>query len=157
MTRHRGHDPDELDGDAPWRAREYDRPGEATTPPWERTSPPWELPGWDEAVPAQRRPRDDSAHPSGPLPQVNSGPMPRLPAEAAPPPISGPLPPVPRQPWTTDRSSYPVSRHAGGHPGEDDTGYLRTGSGYSGACHDSGEYPAHGGTGGGYDEPGYGD
>ena len=157
MTRRRRHDPDELDGDAPWRAREHDRPGEATTPPWEHTSPPWELPGWNEAVPAQRRPRDDSAHPSGPLPQVNSGPMPRLPAEAGPPPISGPLPPVPREPWTADRGSYPAARHAGGHPGEDDTRYLRTGSGHSGAGYDSGEHPAHGGTGGGYDEPGYGD
>src|SRR5207248_7831718 len=71
-----------------------DRPGEATGPPWERTSPPWELPGWDEAVPAQRRPRDDSAHPSGPLPQVNSGPMPRLPSLGGAPALTGTWPPT---------------------------------------------------------------
>ena len=44
-----------------------DRPGEAT-------GPPWEMPSWDEPGPPRRRPRDDGAHPSGPLPQVNSGP-----------------------------------------------------------------------------------
>jgi peptidoglycan lytic transglycosylase G len=151
MTRHRRHDPDEVERDTPWRAQDRDRPGESTSPPWERTAPPWELPGWDEAVPAQRRSRDDSAHPSGPLPQVNSGPLPRLPAETGPPTISGPLPAVPREPWTAGRGSYPAARHSGRHGGQDDTSYLRTGSRHGGD-HDSGAYPAHGG---GYDEPGY--
>jgi UPF0755 protein len=82
---------------------------------------------------------------------VNSGPLPRLPAEAGPPTISGPLPAVPREPWTAGRGSYPAARHSGRHSGQDDTSYLRTGSGYGGD-HDSGEYPAHGG---GYDDPGY--
>ena len=99
-----------------------DRPGEAT-------GPPWELPGWDEAVPAQRRPRDDNAHPSGPLPRVNSGPMPRLPSEGWPPAASGPLPPLPREPWPADQSGYPAAPHEGGYGGQDDTSYLRTGSG----------------------------
>ena len=97
MTRHRRNDPEDIGGDAPWRAQDHDqpaappaargdydaapwggsaagapypargalgtssgpnnRPSEATGPPWEHTSPPWELPGWDEAVPARRRPR----------------------------------------------------------------------------------------------------
>jgi uncharacterized YceG family protein len=224
MTRHRRNDPEDIGGDAPWRAQDHDRPaappdvrrdyyaapwggsaagaprpargalgtssgrddrpGEATGPPWERTSPPWDLPGWDEAVPAQRRPRDDSAHPSGPLPQVNSGPMPRLPslggpagpgpalggaagpglAEPWPPTTSGPLPAVPREPWPADQSRYPAARHrGGGFGGEDDTSYLRTGSGYGDRGSGSGEYPAHGGGPGypgedaGYDEPGYDD
>ncbi len=168
MTRHRRNDPDDLDGDAPWRARDYertagpeagadyypapwsgsadgasspargalgtssgrdDRPGEATGPPWERTSPPWELPGWNEAVPAQRRPRDDNAHPSGPLPRVNSGPLPRVPPESWPPAAPGPLPPVPPEPRAPGRSGYP-GRHDGSFAGQDDTSYLRTGSGY---------------------------
>jgi peptidoglycan lytic transglycosylase G len=236
MTRRRRNDPEDIGGDAPWRAQDHDqpdargdyyavpwsgsaagaprpawgalgtssgrddRPGEATGPPWERTSPPWELPGWDEAAP-QRRPRDDSAHPSGPLPQVNSGPMPRLPswdgvagpepaergaagpglalggeagsglalggaagpelAEPWPPTTSGPLSAVPREPWPAGQSRYPAARHRGdGFGGEDDTSYLRTGSGYGDG---SGEYPAQGGGPGyrgedaGYDEPGYGD
>ena len=194
MTRHRRHDPDEVDGDAPWRAPDYerppeaggdyhaapwsgpgagtqrpargglgtssgrdDRPGEATGPPWEHTAPPWELPGWDEAIPPQRRPRDDSAHPSGPLPRVNSGPLPRVPAESGPPPISGPLPPVPREPRPAERSRYPAARREGSFPGGDDTSYLRTGSGFGGAGSGSGEYPAHGYDEPGYDEPGYGD
>jgi UPF0755 protein len=158
MTRHRRHDPDEVEGDAPWRARDYDRaaaPPEAGgdyQAPWEHTAPPWELPGWDEAVPAQRRARDDAAHPSGPLPRVSSGPMPRLPADSGPPFISGPLPPVPREPWPAERSRYPGARHEGGYPGQGDTSYLRTGSGYGGAG------PAPGaGYEPGYDEPGYGD
>jgi uncharacterized YceG family protein len=153
-----------------------DRPGEATGP-WERTSPPWELPGWNEAVPAQWRPRDDSAHPSGPLPRVNSGPMPRLPSfggeagsrleESWQPAASGPLPQVPRDQvprdqWPADQSMSPAARHAGGFGDQDDTSYLRTGSGYGGGS-GSGEYPAQGGGSGysdddaGYDEPGYGD
>src|SRR5262249_32087560 len=41
-----------------------DRPVEDTGPRWEHTSPPWELPGWDDAAPAQHRARDDNAHPS---------------------------------------------------------------------------------------------
>ncbi|HET7247785.1 MAG TPA: endolytic transglycosylase MltG [Streptosporangiaceae bacterium] len=143
-----------------------DRPGEAT-------GPPWELPGWNDAVPAQRRTRDDSAHPSGPLPRVNSGPMPRLPslggaagpglAETWPPATSGPLPSVPRELWPADQSRYPVDRHRGGGFGSgDDTSYLRTGSGYGDGDLGSGEYPAQGGGAGyrgddaGYDEPGYG-
>ena len=197
MTRHRRNDPEDIGGDAPWRARDYDqpaappdargdyhaapwggpaaggaprpargalgtssgpgdRPGEATGPPWEHTAPPWELPGWDEAVPAQRRPRDDSAHPSGPLPRVNSGPMPRLPS-------LGPLAQVPRQPWPADQGSYPAARHSDGGFGQDDTSYLRTGPGYGDEGFGSGEYPVHGGGQGypgedtGYDEPGYGD
>jgi peptidoglycan lytic transglycosylase G len=154
-----------------------DQPGEAT-------GPPWELPGWNDAVPAQRRPRDDSAHPSGPLPRVDSGPMPRLPswggaagselaergaagpgpAETWPPATSGPLPSVPGERWPADQSRYPVARHRGGGlGGEDDTSYLRTGSGYGGGDFGTGEYPAQGGGPGyrgddaGYDEPGYGD
>jgi UPF0755 protein len=154
-----------------------DRPGEATAPPWEHTAPPWELPGWNEAASAQRRPRDDSAHPSGPLPQVNSGPMPRLPSEAWPPATSGPLPQVPqvpREPWPAGQGRYPAARHEGGSGGQDDTSYLRTGSSYGSGeypahgsgeypAHGSGEYPAHGGGSGyqgedaGYGEPGYGD
>ena len=171
MTRHRRNDPDDMDGDAPWRARDYDqapappeaggdyyaapwsgtaagaprpargalgtssgwddRPGEATAPPWEHTAPPWELPGWDEAAPAQRRPRDDSAHPSGPLPRVNSAPLPRLPSESWPPATSGPLPPVPvpREPWPADPGGYPAALHETGFGGQDDTSYRRTGSG----------------------------
>src|SRR5262249_43278557 len=128
-----------------------DRPGEETGPPWERTSPPWELPGWDEA-----RPRDDSAHPSGPLPQVSSGPLPRLPPEAWPPPVS-----EPRRAGGRDDTSYLRT-------GYTDPGYARVGSGYSadnGADHAEqsllgtgfarGEYPSRGGgTGGsGYHEP----
>ncbi len=199
MTRHRRNDPDDLDGDAPWRARDYDRtagqeaggdyypapwggsadgaqrpargalgtsgrderPGETTAPPWERTAPPWELPGWDQAVPAQRRPRDDNAHPSGPLPRVNSGPLPRVPSESWPQPASGPLPPVPGEPRATGRGGYPADRHDGGFAGQDDTSYLRTGSGYGGADSGSGEYPVPGsgysGQDAGYDEAGYRD
>jgi uncharacterized YceG family protein len=234
MTRHRRNDPEDIGGDAPWRAQDHDQPaappdargdyyaapwggsaagaprpargalgtssgrdnrsGEATGPPWEHTSPPWELPGWDEAVPARRRPRDDSAHPSGPLPQVNSGPMPRLPslggaagsglaergaAGSAPaergaagsglaetwlPANSGPLSAVPREPWPAGQSRYPAARHRDdGFGGDDDTSYLRTGSGYGDGGFGSGEYPAQGGGPGyrgedaGYDEPGYGD
>ena len=140
-----------------------DRPGEATGPPWEGTAPPWELPGWDEAVPAQRRPRDDSAHPSGPLPQVNSGPLPRLPSETWPPATSGPLPSVPREPWHASQARYPAARHRDRFGDEDDTSYLRTGSGYSDGGIGSGEYPAHGGGSGypgddaDYDDHGYGD
>src|SRR5499433_3489135 len=78
-----------------------DRPGEETGPPWERTSPPWELADWDEAGPAPRRPRDDSAHPSGPLPRVSSGPLPRMPPEAWPPPVS-----EPRRAGGRDDTSY---------------------------------------------------
>ena len=195
MTRRSRDDDDGLDGDAPWRARDYeqatrppdapgdpyspawpgpagaprpargalgtssgrdDRPGEETGPPWERTSPPWELPGWDEAGPAPRRPRDDSAHPSGPLPQVSSGPLPRLPPEAWPPPVS-----EPRRAGGRDDTSYLRT-------GYTDPGYARVGSGYSadnGADHAErslpgtgsarGEYPSRGGgTGGsGYHEP----
>jgi UPF0755 protein len=205
MTRRRRHDPDDSDGDAPWRARDYDqpsappeagddyyaapwsgsaagaprpargalgtssgrdyRPGEETSPPWEHTAPPWELPGWNEAARARRRPRDDNAHPSGPLPRVSSGPLPRVPSEGWPPATSGPLPPVPREPWPAGQNSYPAARHEGGFGGQDDTSYLRTGSGYGGGGPGSGEYPAHGADGGpdypgedaGYDEPGYGD
>jgi len=204
MTRHRRNDPEDIGGDAPWRAQDHDqpaappaargdydaapwggsaagapypargalgtssgpnnRPSEATGPPWEHTSPPWELPGWDEAVPARRRPRDDSAHPSGPLPQVNSGPMPRLPSESWPPADSGPLSAVPREPWPAGLSRYPAARHRDdGFGGQDDTSYLRTGSGYGDDGFGSGEYPAQGGGPGyrgedaGHDEPRYGD
>jgi len=73
MTRHRRHDPDEVDRDAPWRARGYEEPDEDTEASWERTTPPWERPGWDDPIPAQRRPGDGGAHPSGPLPQVSPG------------------------------------------------------------------------------------
>ena len=123
--------------------RDY-RPGEETAPPWEHTAPPWELPGWDEAVQARRRPHDDNAHPSGPLPRVSSGPLPRVPSEGWPPATSGPLPPVPREPWPAGQSSYPAARHEGGFGGQDDTSYLRTGSGYGGGGPGGGEYPAHG-------------
>jgi uncharacterized YceG family protein len=203
MTRRRRDDPEDIGGDAPWRARDYDQQaappdarGDYYAAPWggsaagaprpargalgtssgrddrpgEATGPPWELPGWDEPVPAQRRPRDDSAHPSGPLPQVNSGPMPRLPSLGGaagsgwPPANSGPLPAVPRQPWPAEQSRYPAARHRdGGLGGQDDTSYLRTGPGYGDGGLGSGEYPAQGGGTGypgedtGYDEPGYGD
>jgi uncharacterized YceG family protein len=162
--------------------------------PGEATGPPWELPGWNDAVPAQRRPRDDSAHPSGPLPRVNSGPMPQLPslggvagpgpalggvagsglaergvagpgpAEHWPPATSGPLPSVPREPWPASQNRYPSARYRDdGLGGDEDTSYLRTGSGYGGGDFGSGEYPVHGGGPGyrgddaGYDEPGYDD
>jgi UPF0755 protein len=83
------------------------------------------MPGWDEATPAQRRLRDDNAHPSGPLPQVSSsGPLPRLTGEAWPPAISGPLPSVPEEAWQSGEPGYP----AAGQPGSrEDAGYLRTG------------------------------
>jgi len=179
MTRRRRHDSDEVDGDAPWRARDHGRaarppedsgddhpalwseptgfprpargargtPGVRDDEPGEATGPPWDLPGWYEAVPAQRHPRDAGAHPSGPLPGLPSG--------SGPPPISGPLGPVPREPLPAERSRYPAARHEGGYPGQDDSGYLRTGSGYGGADFDGGEYPAHGSPG--YDDPGYDD
>jgi UPF0755 protein len=191
MTRHRRNDPDDSGADAPWRAPDYEQappeaPGDYYAAPWgrsaagaprpargalgtssgrddrpgEATGPPWELPGWNE-VPAQRRPRDDNAHPSGPLPRVNSGPMPRLPSEGWPSAASGPLPPLPREPRPADQSGYLPAPH---EDGQDDTSYLRTGSGYGGGF-GSGEYPVHGAEGGsgypgedaGYGEPGYGD
>ncbi len=223
MTRHRRDDEDGLEGDAPWRAKDYeraarppeaagdyragpggspsagaprpargalgtssgrdDRPGEETGPPWERTAPPWELPGWNNAVPAQRGPRDGGAHPSGPLPRVSTGPLPRLSPESWPSAVSGPLPPVPRE---SDEAGYAGARRAAVPGSGDDTRYLRTGSadpGYRGQQHGgdtgadhpgpglpgtgfaSGEYPAGGGTGGsgypgtdpGRDDSGYGD
>jgi len=149
-----------------------DRPGEDTGPRWEHTSPPWELPGWDDATPAQRRARDDNAHPSGPLPQV-SGPMPRLSPEAWPPAESGPLPPVPREARPPGEPGYPGTRR-------DDTSYLRTGytdPGYArvgsryeagadyaepsrpGTGFARGDYPRGGGGGPGYPapDPGYDD
>jgi UPF0755 protein len=218
MTRRRRDDEDGLDGDAPWRAKDYeregrrpgdyfpapgggparaprpargalgtssgrgDRPAEETGPSWEHTSPPWELPGWDEAGPAQRGPRDDTAHPSGPLPQVSSGPLPRLSPESWPSAVSGPLPPVPREAWPPAEAGYTGT-------GREDTSYLRTGytdpghasvgSRYGedrGAGHAErslpgtgfarGEYPSRGGGAGGsgyqgpdpdYDDTGYHD
>src|SRR5260370_4010457 len=138
MTRHRREDEAGLGGDAPWRAKDYeraarrpeaagdyragpggspsagaprpargalgtssgrdDRPGEETGPPWERTAPPWELPGWNNAVPAQRGPRDGGAHPSGPLPRASPEPLPRLSPESWPSAGSRPLPPAPPPP-----------------------------------------------------------
>jgi UPF0755 protein len=202
MTRHRRNDEDGLDGDAAWRAKDYDRPdaagdypapwggpagapglvqgargassgrddrpGEETGPPWEHTSPPWELPGWDQAVPAQRRPREDNAHPSGPLPQVPSGPLPGLSSEGWPPAVSGPWPAVPREAWPSDEAGYSGTS-------QDDSGYLRTGyadAGYAGtgSRHSGGagytgrglpgtgyarsEYPSRGGGAGGSGYPG---
>ena len=99
---------------------------------------------------------------------MNSGPLPRLPSGAWPPATSGPLPPVPlspapREPRPADPGGYPAARHGGGFGGQDDTSYLRTGSGYGGGDYHSGEYPVNGGDSGypgedaGYDEPGYGD
>jgi len=173
MTRHRRHDPDEVNGDAPFRAPDYERPARPPEngrdyyqEPWGggtsgghdggaggATGPPWQPPAWNQPGTAGR-PRDDGAHPSGPLP--------RLPAEAGPPTISGPLPPVPGEPWPAERGSYPSARHENGSPGPDDTGYLRTGSGYGGEGYAGGEYPAHDASGGpgygaGYDDRGYGD
>jgi UPF0755 protein len=66
---------------------------------------------------------------------------------------------VPREPWPASQSRYPSARHRDdGLGGDDDTSYLRTGSGYGGGDFGSGEYPAHGG-GSGYrgDDTGYGD
>jgi len=64
---------------------------------------------------------------------------------------------VPREPWPVGRSRYPAARHRDdGFGGQDDTSYLRTGSGYGDGGFGTGEYPAQGG-GPGYDEPGYGD
>jgi UPF0755 protein len=89
--------------------------------------------------------------------------MQRLPSETWPPATSGPLPSVPREPWPAGQSRYPSARHRGGGLGdEDDTSYLRTGSGYGGGDFGSGEYPAQGSSGyrgddAGYDEAGYGD
>jgi UPF0755 protein len=183
MTRRRRDDSDGLDGDAPWRATDYeraarppdaagdynpaprggsagasrpargalgtssgraDRPGEETGPPWERTSPPWELPGWDETASARRRPRDDNAHPSGPLPQVSSGPLPRLSPESWPSAVSGPLPPVSREAWPSDEPGHPGTRRA---ESRDDTSYLRTG--YTDPAY-AGADPGHAGIGSGY-------
>ena len=203
MTRHRRNDEDGLDGDASWRAKDYDRPdvagdypppwggpagaprpargalgtssgrhdrpAEEAGPSWEHTSPPWELPGWDEAAPAQRSQREDNAHPSGPLPQVPSGPLPRLSPEGWPA-ASGPLPPVPGEAWPSDEAGYSGTRR-------DDSGDLRTGyadAGYAGAGfrHSGdagagyaerglpgtgparGEYPSRGGGAGGSGYPG---
>src|SRR5262249_23360277 len=148
--------------DAAWRSRDdgrVDLPGEETRQPWERT--PWDLPGWDEVTPAQRRLRDDNAHPSGPLPQVPSG---------AWPPVSGPLPPVPEEAWPPGEPGYADTRR-------EDTSYLRTGfpdPGYAaaGSRHRGdrgadyaerslpgngaarGEYPSQGGGPGGSGYPG---
>jgi UPF0755 protein len=71
--------------------------------------------------------------------------------------------PAPREPWPADQGRYPAARHEGGFGGQDDTSYLRTGSGYGGEDYRSGEYPVNGGDPGypgedaGYGEPGYGD
>jgi UPF0755 protein len=85
--------------------------------------------------------------------------MPRLPADSGPPSISGPLPPVPREPWPAERSRYPGARYEGGYPGEEDTSYLRTGAGYDEPGYDEPAYgdsfPVRGGrAGGGYGTPG---
>jgi UPF0755 protein len=111
----------------------YDRPGEETEPPWERT-PPWDQPGWDDATPAQRRLRDDNAHPSGPLPQV-FGPLPRLSSEARPPAASGPLPP-PGEAWPPGEPDHTGAHWVGSR---EDASYVRTG------FHD----PGHAGAGAG--------
>ena len=170
MTRHRRDDEGRFDGDAPWRASDHERPDADTGQPGEHTSPPWELPGWDDAGPAQRRPRDDSAHPSGPLPQVSSGPLPRVPPESWPG-ASGPLPPVPQGARRSGEPGYLGARGAGGR---DDTGYLRTGytdpgagsryPGDTGADDPErslpgtgfarGDYPSRGGGAGGHGYPG---
>src|SRR5690242_9887618 len=108
-----------------YRRDDEEGPGEETGPPWERA--PWNQPGWDEVTPAQRRLRDDNAHPSGPLPQVSSGPLPRLPSEAWPSAVSGPLPP--EEAWPPGEPGYTGARR-------EDTSYLRTGlpePGYAGA------------------------
>ena len=116
MTRHRRHDPDEVNGDAPWRARNYEGPGGDTEASWERTTPPWERPGWDDPIPAQRRPGDDSAHPSGPLPRVSPG-------------HSG---------YLRTGSGYGDGGFGGGgHPGSGgDSGYAGAGVGYGDAGYD---------------------
>ena len=197
MTRHRRDDEDGLEGDAPWRAKDYeraarppeaagdyragpggspsagaprpargalgtssgrdDRPGEETGPPWERTAPPWELPGWNNAVPAQRGPRDGGAHPSGPLPRVSSGPLPRLSPESWPSAVSG----YPGTDPDRDHSGYGDSFASRGRHGHDD--YTRPGEArggdYAGPGYDREPgYPGEPGysAGTGYeDEPGY--
>jgi len=133
-----------------------DRPGEETGPPWERT-PPWDRPGWDEATPAQRRLRDDNAHPSGPLPQV-PGPPPRLSSEAWPsgePGYTGIL--RAGGPEDTDylRTGFPDPRYAEAgsrHRGDRGADYAERSLPGTGAA--SGEYPSRGGGAGGSGYPG---
>lgn len=144
-----------------YRRDDEEGPGEETGPPWERS--PWDLPGWDEVTPAQRRLRDDNAHPSGPLPQVSSGPLPRLPSEAWPSAVSGPRPPVPEEAWPLgepgytgarrEDASYPGYAGAGArHRGDRGADYAersRPGTGVA-----SSEYPSRGGGTGGSGYPG---
>jgi peptidoglycan lytic transglycosylase G len=151
-----------------YRRDDEEGPGEETGPPWERS--PWDLPGWDEVTPAQRRLRDDNAHPSGPLPQVSSGPLPHLSSEAWPSAVSGPLPPVPEEAWPPGEPGYTGARpedatylrtglpdpgYAGagarhrGDRGADDAERSRPGTGAAG-----GEYPSRGGGTGGSGYPG---
>jgi UPF0755 protein len=86
-------------------------------------------------------------HPSMPLPPLTAG--------SGPPSISGPLAPVPREPWPGEGGRYPAARHESEYPGQDDTTYPGTGSGYGGADFGSGEHLAPGSASGGYDEHGY--
>jgi len=114
-----------------------DRPLEETSPPWEHTSPPWELGGWDEAASARRGPREDGAHPSGPLPQVSPGGYARseYPSRGGGAGGSGYPGPDPDYDDTGYHDGFPShgsrSRddHERGYPGE--SGYS-TGSGYPG-------------------------
>jgi UPF0755 protein len=64
---------------------------------------------------------------------------------------------VPREPWPTEQRRPPAARPDSGYPGQDDTGYLRGGSGH-GAADFGGAHPAAGSAAygePGYDEPGY--
>jgi peptidoglycan lytic transglycosylase G len=133
MTRHRRHDPDEVDGDAPWRAPGYDRPpetgGDYHAAPWsgpaagaprsargalgtssgrddrpgEATGPPWE-----RTAPPWEQPGWDEAIPPQRRPRGDSahpsGPLPRV--------NSGPQPRVPGEsgPPTISGPLPPVPR-----------------------------------------------
>jgi peptidoglycan lytic transglycosylase G len=66
-------------------------------PPWEQGGEPWEVPDWEEE--GSFAPGADEGlpegHPSGPMPAVSSGPLPRLPGELPPGYRGGQVPPQP--------------------------------------------------------------
>jgi UPF0755 protein len=135
-----------------YRRDDEEGPGEETGPPWERS--PWDLPGWDEVTPAQRRLRDDNAHPSGPLPQVSSGPLPPVPEEAWPPGEPG-YTRARREDASYLRTGFPDPGYAGAGArhredrGADYAERSRPGTGVA-----SSEYPSRGGGTGGSGYPG---
>jgi UPF0755 protein len=122
MTRHRGWDAD----------------GTQRDESWERTAPPWEPAGWNDAIPPQRGPGDQAAHPSGPLP--------RVPSDSWPPGYGeGP-------------GGYTGTRRRREDPGAPDGASYR-GTGYLGPGHTGPGYgtdPGDGGAGPRYGPTGYG-